>query len=757
MNFEQKFLQLTDYTIPFGYEKELEPYLPDGWKKDSIGNYYYIIGHSETLFTAHLDTATDKREKINHIIDNNIIKTDGTTILGGDNKSGCCVLFYLIEQKIPGTYYFFLGEESAVHRNYPYGSLLAIEKNPELFKKFKRVISFDRKEKGQLITRQLGYNCCSDEFADALISEFSKNGLEYKKDRTGYYTDSAFFGALIPEITNLSAGTWNEHTKNEYVDIDYIEMVAKAASKVRWESLPVYREIDRHEIDPRSDVEIESITEDQKIFTEVFGVLDELYYVCQEVRSYTNFVKYFKPGRKYHFTEWHGDEKMDVSVEDGKIYINDEIYNNIIEFKKSLGIEKLNRKDFLTLMLDEFKKNDNRLSLAEFSYLIYSKGGNTKKISKDLKRVGWVLNKIGKGYQIVKDNKYIKTYESFKEESKHLKKFEELNFNNTLFSTSVNNLTNYYNCKECGQLFKEFNNQVKECTNCHSNNLIMIDIDMFYQKLKDKLGEEYHDKIQKVKSQEENEVADMTSLTRPVTESINDRGGLISNAKSFIRKLFYPLAIPIISNSSTEIKISACEQAIITDYIEEKAEYQILDEIKYDIEKPSELNLVMKRIKMISTKYKKYPDLDSYLNAVFNGLKILNILNFRNREDLDYSCDKIRDFFKFKRFKDPKNQDRRWLDKVEIGEKEWIEWAANNLYYDKGEIKRRKRIFYQNTNIDNVPKQVCDFILDRNFKKDSPNYDPETEYEEPDHEEPGYQIGAAPRRRGRLQIGRNAP
>ena len=43
--FKQLFLKLTEYTIPFGHESKLEKYLPIGYKKDSIGNYYYEIGN----------------------------------------------------------------------------------------------------------------------------------------------------------------------------------------------------------------------------------------------------------------------------------------------------------------------------------------------------------------------------------------------------------------------------------------------------------------------------------------------------------------------------------------------------------------------------------------------------------------------------------------------------------------------------------------------------------------------------------------
>ena len=80
MNFKETFIKLTEYTVPFGYEYTLENLLPSGWKKDSIGNYYYEIGNSKTLFTSHLDTASKDREKINHIIEDDIIKTDGKTI-----------------------------------------------------------------------------------------------------------------------------------------------------------------------------------------------------------------------------------------------------------------------------------------------------------------------------------------------------------------------------------------------------------------------------------------------------------------------------------------------------------------------------------------------------------------------------------------------------------------------------------------------------------------------------------------------------
>lgn len=330
------------------------------------------------------------------------------------------VLFYLIENNVPGTYYFFLGEEMAVHSNYPHGSLLAIEERPEFFSKFDRIVSFDRKEKGQLITRQLGKNCCSNEFADALISEFESNGVEYKKDPTGYYTDSAFFADIIPEVVNLSVGVWNEHHKNEYVDIEYVENVARGASKINWESLPTKRVISaKYEIDSRKDMESNELSSDQNLFKEVFLMMDDLYFVCHEFRSYQNYLSNFKPGRKYHFTKWHEDDDIEISISNGVISCNGVDYDSIDSFKKSIGVENMDPVDFAKLMIDEFKKSGNKLSDARFNYLLYLKGGDLDKLRDDTKKLGYSLNMIGKGYEIVKEGFLIKNYNQFFENFKN--------------------------------------------------------------------------------------------------------------------------------------------------------------------------------------------------------------------------------------------------------------------------------------------------------------------------------------------------
>ena len=198
MNTKERFLKLTEYTTPHGMEDELIKYLPSGLRKESYG-YVISIGKSRTMFTCHLDTFCYEKEKVNQIIKGNIVKTDETTILGGDNKAGVTILSYMIEQGIPGTYFFFYGEEPTAEGGGLFGSSILLEEHPDLFKQFDRAIAFDRRETNSIITRQMARYCCSDEFADALIKEFAGIGITMKKDKTGYYTDTGNFLDVICE------------------------------------------------------------------------------------------------------------------------------------------------------------------------------------------------------------------------------------------------------------------------------------------------------------------------------------------------------------------------------------------------------------------------------------------------------------------------------------------------------------------------------------------------------------------------------
>jgi len=248
MDIKNTFLNLTKETYPNGTESQLEHLLPPKVKRDGYGNYYIEIGDNyTTMFTSHLDTASvgskhGKKQKIKHMFDEGgMVGTDGKTLLGADCKAGVTIMFNMIKNNIKGLYYFFLGEEVGC-----LGSrwLSAKMEKGKMFedKDISKVISFDRKGTNSIITYQWNGRCASDKFADGLIEEFKKQGMEFENDPTGVCTDSVQFQDFIPECTNISVGYYNEHTTREVQDLDFLEEISKAVLGIDWESLPVDRD-----------------------------------------------------------------------------------------------------------------------------------------------------------------------------------------------------------------------------------------------------------------------------------------------------------------------------------------------------------------------------------------------------------------------------------------------------------------------------------------------------------------------------------
>jgi hypothetical protein len=244
-NVRSTFISLVTETYPHGHEEEVVPFISQaGLQKDEFGNYYKIIGKSQTMFTSHLDTADRKKSKVTIYSelknDQEHLMSDGTTILGADDKSGVSVMLYLIAHNIPGVYYFFIGEERGGIGS---GKVSSIFEKVEHLKDIKRCISFDRRNYYSVITEQLGMECCSDEFAKALANQYNSQGMKFSLDPTGIYTDSASFIDQIPECTNISVGYFDEHTTRESQNITFLEKLAKASVNVKWEELPTSKKI----------------------------------------------------------------------------------------------------------------------------------------------------------------------------------------------------------------------------------------------------------------------------------------------------------------------------------------------------------------------------------------------------------------------------------------------------------------------------------------------------------------------------------
>lgn len=245
-NPRSTFLSMVTKTYPHGHEEEVLQFLPD-LEKDKFGNYYKIIGSNPTtMFTSHLDTA-DRKQKITRLYtteDENgdeIIFTDGSSVLGADDKAGVTVMLYMMHHKVPGLYYFFIGEErGGIGSN----ALSSEYDSFDYLKNIKKCISFDRRKTGSVITQQLGRECCSNEFATALCEQYSKSGdINLTLDPTGIYTDSASFLDDISECTNVSVGYDNEHTGDELQNMTFLTKLCEASVKVDWDSLPAVRKV----------------------------------------------------------------------------------------------------------------------------------------------------------------------------------------------------------------------------------------------------------------------------------------------------------------------------------------------------------------------------------------------------------------------------------------------------------------------------------------------------------------------------------
>ncbi len=275
INIKDTFLALTKRRYPKGSEdlamEIVKNLLPDvKFEKDEFDNYYTYIpksdgSDSDTMFTSHLDTidsgpygysngkvwdpglkkmVKDPDAKVDdmsikHVIDGEFVKTDGNTNLGADDKAGTAIMMNMISEKVPGLYYFFMGEESGCVGSSNLSRVFEEKGHPTMNK----CIAFDRRGYDSVITEQTSV-CASDEFAEELAKRLNEYGFWFKPDPTGVYTDSAEFTDIIPECTNISCGYFSEHTKTEKQDLEFLELLGIVCTQIDWETLPIVRDKD---------------------------------------------------------------------------------------------------------------------------------------------------------------------------------------------------------------------------------------------------------------------------------------------------------------------------------------------------------------------------------------------------------------------------------------------------------------------------------------------------------------------------------
>lgn len=240
----ETFLQLCSMTTPHGCESFCWPCLPTGkgidWLIDMNNNVHIYVPlmlkgektDSRIMWTCHLDTADRTPQHVTFIrskeskTGDEIIETDGNSILGADCKMGAAIMIKMIEHGIPGWYAFFAGEEVGRVGSEALAKRIAKQINEGVFDTPLPdiCISLDRMNLGDIITRQSGRDTCSSTFALALASIFNKHPeLHYTPCPNGSYTDSYSFCSLIRECTNISVGYSHQHSKWEEQNMSHAQ------------------------------------------------------------------------------------------------------------------------------------------------------------------------------------------------------------------------------------------------------------------------------------------------------------------------------------------------------------------------------------------------------------------------------------------------------------------------------------------------------------------------------------------------------
>lgn len=220
----------------------------DGMDYDDWGNHWMVVGEQPptTMFSCHTDTMHKKPGTQGILYDPQYTEVflpedSKSNCLGADDAAGIEVMLCMIDANVPGLYVFHRAEEVGGQGSDHFATA---DPTDGLLKGIKRCVAFDRKSTSSVITWQLAQPCCSTQFADALVGQLKRHwGTKHawRKDDSGIFTDSANYTHIIPECTNLSVGYMNEHTRNETLNVGFLDKLVGACKHIRWDELPTVR------------------------------------------------------------------------------------------------------------------------------------------------------------------------------------------------------------------------------------------------------------------------------------------------------------------------------------------------------------------------------------------------------------------------------------------------------------------------------------------------------------------------------------
>ena len=234
-----ELLEMLTYMRPAGSNAEeafIRRYLdPLGTIPDEYGNHWLTIGDAPILWSSHTDTVHKNSGKQRITYGDGVVTVEvPSNCLGADCTVGVWIMRQMILANVPGTYVFHRAEEIG-----GLGSTYIANETPERLDGILYAIAFDRAGTTDIVTHQMSDKLVSDTFVDSLEDVLLP--LRYFPT-PGVFTDTAMYGGLIPECTNLSVGYHSQHTSREWQDVDHAEDLLDRVLAADWSRLTAARD-----------------------------------------------------------------------------------------------------------------------------------------------------------------------------------------------------------------------------------------------------------------------------------------------------------------------------------------------------------------------------------------------------------------------------------------------------------------------------------------------------------------------------------
>lgn len=201
-------------------------------------NLYVKCGHpTTTLYCAHMDTV--HKSKGNTIINTIIEKdgwfhADGGVCLGADDGVGIVTMLYLMSIGVHVDFLFTDGEEHGL-----VGAHEFVANHSDVLEKYTHCIEVDRAGEEEIIIEQSSGVCGSVAFANQLSGKLGEMDVALLPSNNGVYTDNDAFSGIIPECVNLAAGYYNQHSKEEKVNVNFVINLVVQLGVIDYSSLIV--------------------------------------------------------------------------------------------------------------------------------------------------------------------------------------------------------------------------------------------------------------------------------------------------------------------------------------------------------------------------------------------------------------------------------------------------------------------------------------------------------------------------------------